>query len=331
MTPPVLTLASGRTRAGTTTLTYNLAWMLRDLELRVLAADLDPQGDLTAQLLGESRLGHLWPPRPARPTALEVLRPVLEETDDVPDPPFREVEERLALLPGDLGLLELEEELAGAWLSCLDGDARAFATNSAPWRTVRVAAEAFSADVVVVDVGPGTGALRRAGLLACDHVVFPVSPEMAAEQALRGQGRMLSALRAAWQERLARKPDSDPALPGGAMAPAGYAVYRDQLRLYRPWVPGRQEFGWVPAAYRQGVLGEQDGAAQSLDDDPDCLGFFQRCWPLLEMAIAAGKPIFHLKPADGLSAGDMPTLHGIYRDFAAFARALADRMGLELP
>ena len=189
MTPPVLTLASGRTRAGTTTLTYNLAWMLRDLELRVLAADLDPQGDLTAQLLGESRLGHLWPPRPARPTALEVLRPVLEETDDVPDPPFREVEERLALLPGDLGLLELEEELAGAWLSCLDGDARAFATNSAPWRTVRVAAEAFSADVVVVDVGPGTGALRRAGLLACDHVVFPVSPEMAAEQALRGQGR----------------------------------------------------------------------------------------------------------------------------------------------
>ena len=45
---------------GKTTLTYHLAHMLQRLGHRVLAVDLDPQANLTAQFLPEDAIASLW-------------------------------------------------------------------------------------------------------------------------------------------------------------------------------------------------------------------------------------------------------------------------------
>ena len=46
---------------GKTTLGYHLSWMFCELGYSVVAADLDPQANLTAMFLDEDRLEELWP------------------------------------------------------------------------------------------------------------------------------------------------------------------------------------------------------------------------------------------------------------------------------
>ena len=46
---------------GKTTLVYHLAWMYSELGVAVVAADLDPQANLTAMFLSEDRIEELWP------------------------------------------------------------------------------------------------------------------------------------------------------------------------------------------------------------------------------------------------------------------------------
>ncbi|MFA4986393.1 MAG: ParA family protein, partial [Candidatus Brocadiia bacterium] len=46
---------------GKTTLVFHLAHMFVKLGLRVVAADLDPQANLTTMFLSEDRLVELWP------------------------------------------------------------------------------------------------------------------------------------------------------------------------------------------------------------------------------------------------------------------------------
>ena len=46
---------------GKTSLVYHLSWMYADLGLSVVAADLDPQANLTSMFLGDERLEQLWP------------------------------------------------------------------------------------------------------------------------------------------------------------------------------------------------------------------------------------------------------------------------------
>ncbi len=45
---------------GKTSLVYHLAWMYAELGLPVLAADLDPQANLTSMCLDDNRLETLW-------------------------------------------------------------------------------------------------------------------------------------------------------------------------------------------------------------------------------------------------------------------------------
>jgi hypothetical protein len=39
-------------------------------------------------------------------------------------------------------------------------------------------AASVDADAIVVDVGPSLGALNRSALLACDHIVVPLAPDL---------------------------------------------------------------------------------------------------------------------------------------------------------
>ena len=45
---------------GKATLVYHLSWMYKELGFSVVAADLDPQANLSAVFLSEDRLDQVW-------------------------------------------------------------------------------------------------------------------------------------------------------------------------------------------------------------------------------------------------------------------------------
>ena len=218
---------------GKTSLVYHLAWMYADLGLSVLAADLDPQANLTSMFLDDDRLEALWTGSPAE-TVYGALLPLLEGTGDIGRPHVEDVAPGLGLLVGDLSLSAAEDELSTQWPECLDRKPRAFRVLSALWRILDLAAREREVPLVLVDVGPNLGALNRAALVATDHVAIPLAPDLYSLQGLRNLGPTLRRWRAEWQERHERNPVAGLSLPAGQMRPAGYVVLQHAVRLDRP-------------------------------------------------------------------------------------------------
>ena len=119
---------------GKTTLVYHLAWMFQELGHRVLAADLDPQANLTAMFLTDDRLEDLWPEEGPHLSVLGTLDPIMRGIGDLGSPQLEELDDALALLVGDLGLSRFEAKLSGAWPDCLSRDEAAFRIVSAFYR-----------------------------------------------------------------------------------------------------------------------------------------------------------------------------------------------------
>ena len=61
MSIPVVAFFNNKSGVGKTSMVYHLAWMFSDRGLRVIAADLDPQSNLTAAFLDEDRLEEVIP------------------------------------------------------------------------------------------------------------------------------------------------------------------------------------------------------------------------------------------------------------------------------
>ena len=61
MSTPVIAFFNNKGGVGKTSLVYHIAWMLAEQGYKVLTADLDPQGNLSAAFVAEDRLEELWP------------------------------------------------------------------------------------------------------------------------------------------------------------------------------------------------------------------------------------------------------------------------------
>jgi len=111
---------------------------------------------------------------------------------------YQEINQRLALIPGDLGLSGFEDELSATWTDALSDQnkARPFRILTAFWRAAQESAVRFNDDLIVFDVGPNLGAINRAALLASNHVVVPLGADLFSSQGLRNLGPTLSEWRA---------------------------------------------------------------------------------------------------------------------------------------
>src|SRR5271165_2047089 len=107
--------------------------MFADLGVSVVAADLDPQANLTAALLDEDIVEEVWDQNPEI-MIYGALAPLIKGTGAVADPGLFGIDERLALIGGDLRLSTLEDELSSQWPQCLDRKERSFRVISAFWR-----------------------------------------------------------------------------------------------------------------------------------------------------------------------------------------------------
>src|SRR5712692_7408053 len=299
--------------------------------LTVVAADLDPQANLTSMFLEEDRLEELWPDGEHPQSVLGSIKPILKGTGDIADPHVEAVLDNLGLVVGDLGLSSFEDKLSDAWPRCHDGDEAAFRIISAFYRLLLRAAEEREAQLVLIDVGPNLGALNRAALIAAENVVIPLSPDLFSLQGLRNLGPTLRRWREEWKERLVKNPASDLELPLGSMLPVGYIVLQHSVRLDRPVKAYDRWVARIPEVYRSEVLAKAGGGDVSVAKDPYCLALLKHYRSLMPLAQEARKPMFHLKPADGAIGAHVQAVQGAYQDFKVLAREIAKRTGVSLP
>jgi len=327
---PVIAFFNNKGGVGKTSLVYHVAWMMTRMGLRVVAADFDPQANLTANFLDEERLESLWAAGDALTTPGKTvygsLAPLIRGVGDISAPPLAEVTEQLLVLPGDLALSNFEDELSSQWPACLDGKERAFRVISAFWRLLTLAEQAAKADVVLVDVGPNLGAINRSALIAADHVVIPLAPDLFSAQGLQNLGPRLRTWRTEWHERITRNPASDLLLPSGDMHPVGYVLLGHGVRLGRPAHAYERWMARIPAVYRTSVLAV-DQKAPVIENDPYCLAQLKHYRSLMPLSYEAHKPVFDLKPADGAFGGHQAAVVAARADFAALTDRILREVG----
>jgi chromosome partitioning protein len=309
---------------------YHLAWMYADLGVRVLAADLDPQSNLTSMFLDEDRLEELWPDAEHSESVLGAIHPILRGTGDILTPHVEAVADNIGLIVGDLGLSRFEDKLSDAWPRCLDRDESAFRIMSAFFRILAKGADLRNAEIVLVDVGPNLGAINRAAIIASRYVAVPLAPDLFSLQGLRNLGPTLRRWRGEWDDRLARNPDPDLLLPQRGMTPAGYVIQQHAMRLDRPVKAYGRWMERIPTEYRKAVLGEPTENAPRVENDPECLALLRHYRSLMPMAMEARKPMFHLKAADGAIGAHAAAVQMCYQDFKSLAVHIASRVQLPL-
>lgn len=332
MNTPVIAFFNNKGGVGKTSLVYHLAWMYADLGTRVVAADLDPQANLTTAFLDEDRLEQLWPDGDHPNTVFGCIQPLIQGIGDIAQPHLENVDEGfqptlfsgpIALLVGDLLLSSFEDELSDVWPRCLEGNPRAFRVTSAFWRIMQKAAEEHKADLILMDLGPNLGAINRAALIAADYVVVALSPDLFSLQGLHNLGPTLKKWRHEWKDRLARSNEINLPLPAGQIQPIGYVVLQHAVRMDRPVKAYDRWIARIPKEYKQYVLGQLDNNNVSVSNDQNCLALLKHYRSLMPLAQEAHKPMFHLKPADGAIGSHIHAVRGAYLDFEQLARRIA--------
>lgn len=312
---------------GKTSLVYHLAWMYREIGLSVLAVDLDPQSNLTSAFLSDEELEKLWPDGDHPETILGAVAPLLNRLGDIAPPKPLLIGERLALMPGDLGLSAFEDRLSQAWHACLSDNkpdaADAFRVMTAFHRIALRCGEPIGADLALIDVGPNIGAMNRAALVASDFVVNPLGADLFSLQGLRNLGPTLREWRAGWEKRKALTAvPTGLAVASGAMQPLGYVLLNPSVRSNRPVKAYKKWANRIPETYAHEVLGQEGLFA---DNELAMIKHFKSLMPFAQ---ERRKPMFLLKPADGAIGGHGLAVRECFEQFESLARKIAIACGL---
>lgn len=330
MSIPIIAFFNNKGGVGKTSMVYHLAWMLSDRGLRVIAADLDPQSNLTAAFLDDDRLEQAMPNDGHPLTIFGAIQPLKQGTGDIADPHVESITDRLGLVLGDMSLSTFEDDLSDAWPKCLSEDQpRAFRIMSAFWRLVQKAGQKRRADVIFIDLGPNLGAINRAALIASDFVVIPLGPDLFSLQGLRNLGPSLRMWRDGWKKRLGENPPGALPLPSGGVQPIGYMVLRHSIRLDRPVKAYERWMARIPSTYRVDVLGKKGDPSIRVDDDPYCLAKLKDYRSLMPLSQEARKPMFFLKPADGALGAHVQAVSDVHSDFVSLSKKISKLAGLK--
>ncbi len=321
-----ITFFNNKGGVGKTTLVYHIAWMMAELGYRVLAADLDPQSNLSSMFLKEEELEELWPEESPHKTILSCVSPILEGIGDIAPAHTERILDNLYLVAGDLGLSQFEDKLSDNWPRCLDNDPAAFRIITAFYRIIYQAAKEVNAEIVLIDVGPNLGAINRSVLISSDHIIMPLAPALYSLQGLKNLGHTLRQWRHSWQQRLEQKPENlNIPLPSGSIMPAGYIVLQHIERRNRPVQSYWKWIKKIPDTYQRSILNKPVASILEENEDPNCIGLVRHYQSLMPMAQEVNKPVFLLKPADGAIGAHAQSVAKCYMDFKKITEAILKR------
>ena len=316
----IITFFNNKGGVGKTSLVYHLAWMLKDMGYQVVAADLDPQSNLSGMFLAEDKIGKIWKAKKSLNAAVDM---VFRGVGDIDDNPYTENIDGINLLVGDLNLAKREDELSDTWTKCLNGDERAFRVTTSFSRLIAQVGERLKADYLLIDVGPSLGAINRAALIASDYVIIPLAPDLFSLQGLINVGSVLASWSRDWQKRIKEKPKSFEAiLPTGKMSPLGYLVMRHSVISSRPVRAYQRWIDKIPEEYVRSVI----KPLQHVEDTSYLLANLKDYRSLMPLAQEARKPMFSLKPADGAIGAQQRAVSDCYDDFHELAQTIIGKI-----
>jgi len=327
---PVLTFFNNKGGVGKTSLIYHLACMFAQLGKTVVAADLDPQANLTSAFLNEDQLEELWIGNQPGATIYRAISP-LTGVADLVEPITKNIEPNIHLIPGDVSLSGFEETLAENWPNSM-GDKnlyRPFRILTAFWQVMQQAAQKVQADIILVDVGPHLGAINRSVLIAADYVVIPLGADLFSIEGLKNLGPTMRSWRSLWKKRLDNWQTPEFELPKGLMTPIGYVCQQHGVRLSRPVKAYDKWVNRIPAVYRESIL-QQDSVDLTPSNDPLCLSTIKHFRSLIPMAQESRKPVFKLLPADGAIGSHAQAVRDAYDDFRLLANKIAEKIQLKM-
>ncbi len=308
---------------GKTTLIYHVAYMMTELNCRVVVADLDPQANLSSLFLSEAGL---YDKIEEKKSITEALKLLIKGTGDIQETHIEPVADKLNLIIGNLELSAFEDELSKSWGECVDGKEPAFRKTSSFYRILGNAAERENADYLLMDVGPNLGAINRAALLSADYVIVPVGADLFSVQGMSNVGKTLKSWRKEWQERLKHNPEPLLTLPSGIMQPIGYVVSQHGIKESRPVKAYLKWAEKIPFIYRQAILEESAPANLTVEQDSNCLALMKHYRSLMPMAMESNKPMFSLKPADGAIGAHLEAVRTVYADFERLTKRIIERV-----
>ncbi|MBE8158170.1 MAG: ParA family protein [Betaproteobacteria bacterium] len=308
---------------GKTSLVYHLSWMFAEMGRSVVAADLDPQANLSAMFMDDEELLETWE---NGETIFTALRPLHEGYGDLGNSPKKEYGENLAVIIGDMRLSGFEDKLSVEWANCMktELDVRAFRVETVFARIIQEAGKRRGADYALVDVGPNLGAINRAALLACDYVVTPVSPDLFSWQGLRNMAPALKNWREDWRQCREKfnhnsKENQKFDLPEGDMTLLGYVPMRFTIHASKPVKSYQKWLDRMPDAFAK--LREKE-PPPNMERDPNFLGMLKDYSSLMPMAQENQKPMFRLSPADGAFGAHAAHVQKCRQDFRQLAEKI---------
>lgn len=297
---------------GKTSLLYHTAFAHADAGKSVVVADLDPQANLTSFFLDDDEIDKVWSnPSVEGPTVYSALEPLLRGTGDIEAFRARKVEgeQKVRLIPGDLRLAEIEDELSAQWPNCLgEGlmQERALRVTTAFHRMLSEVKKQHAVDIALIDVGPNFGAINRCALIAADFVMIPLGADLFSIRGLKNLGPKLSTWRSQWSQRRAAAPHStQEGLPRGDMEALGFTVNMFNVSGGDPAAPFQNWIDQAPGAFADTF---------SREDAKDHLGSIKNFHSQMAVAQKKRKPIFRVNNTQAA------------RDVAALFEGLADRM-----
>lgn len=315
---------------GKTSMVYHLAWMLSELGYSVLAADLDPQSNLTSMFLDEIKIEEIWSRKDQCRTILDAMNPLIDSMGDIKVLEPEQVQNGLYLVPGDLGLSLSEDRLSDGWGKCFNDNssiaADGFRLTTAFHRILVGAASRNGCEFVLIDVGPSIGAINRAAMVAADAVVIPLGADLFSLQGLRNLGPTLRTWRVGWEKRVKQGviPESF-SLPTGSMTPLGYVLLNPSVRENRPVKAYQKWANKIPEIYREAVEDEVSSAT-GIDSDSNCIGMLKHFKSLMPMAQESRKPMFHLTARDGAIGGHAAAVAECRNQFKHLAEEIVRRV-----
>ena len=104
---------------------------------------------------------------------------------------------------------------------------------------------------------------------------------------------------------------------------------RHSARLDRPVRAFRRWIEKIPMEYRNAVLQANDPNTPTIDTDEHLLAHLKDYRSLMPIAQEANKPMFMLKPADGVIGAQQNAVRSCYEDFQALARKIVDKLKKE--
>lgn len=339
----VVSLFNHKGGVSKTTTAFNLGWMLARCGKRVMLVDCDPQCNLTGMVLGLEDLEtaeSIQGTKDGRPLNIrEGLAPAFESRPSLIEP----VEcvrvpgnENLWLMPGHIGLAEYEvtlgiaQELSGSLVTLrnLPGSLRYLIDKTA---------NAYSIDIVLVDMSPSLGAVNQNLFATSDLFLVPMHPDYFSTMAVKSLTGVLPKWKAWSSSAAALSTLQEAEYPFPSVNPhfLGYVVQK-----YRPrgGFPSRAFQTWVDQledAVANTLIPAMEACGLMLDEVVYAAAGYDPRQPILQMPdfnslIARSQehrvPIFELTPEQLEQVGSvLAVTQASQESFASLFKEAAER------